>query len=236
MLAAPPRGTWSSHPFARRGTAPGPGTPGPGSRTVGAVGQCGVMTDLVEPKPVLKHYLQQAGDALLWKLEGRRARHPVAAHADRHEPARHRQTCAEREVDLLRRHLRPAWPTPEELVSPTRRRRADGGLVRQRRRNAAGSSELYRRVRCSPTRPSPRCRWTLPVGPGRSPGRRRSPSRDHGPRDRRPARHAGHADILREQIDGAVGLAAGRTNISRTDWQPYVTKLSDLAERFPPIA
>lgn len=47
------------------------------------------------------------------------------------------------------------------------------------------------------------------------------------------ARHAGHADILREQIDGAAGLAIGRENLPDVDWPAYVARLTDLAARFP---
>jgi hypothetical protein len=48
------------------------------------------------------------------------------------------------------------------------------------------------------------------------------------------ARHAGHADILRELTDRAVGLHAANTNIP--DWEKgeaelYVDKLKNLAER-----
>jgi hypothetical protein len=48
------------------------------------------------------------------------------------------------------------------------------------------------------------------------------------------ARHAGHADILRELTDRSVGLYAKNTNIP--DWEKseaelYLDKLKDLAER-----
>ena len=48
------------------------------------------------------------------------------------------------------------------------------------------------------------------------------------------ARHAGHADILRELTDRSVGLTEGNTNIP--DWQAgeadaYYEKLKSLAER-----
>jgi hypothetical protein len=47
------------------------------------------------------------------------------------------------------------------------------------------------------------------------------------------ARHVGHADILREQIDGAVGLRAEVSNLpEQQDWPAYVAKLTALAERF----
>lgn len=44
-------------------------------------------------------------------------------------------------------------------------------------------------------------------------------------------RHVGHADILREDIDGAVGLRASNTNIpDDVDWNAYREKLERLAE------
>jgi hypothetical protein len=48
-------------------------------------------------------------------------------------------------------------------------------------------------------------------------------------------RHAGHADILRELIDGRVGLRAGHTNMPPGEaewWQTYRQHLDDLAARF----
>lgn len=47
------------------------------------------------------------------------------------------------------------------------------------------------------------------------------------------ARHAGHADLMREQHDGAVGLRQQNANIPDDyDWPAYVTKLTKLADRF----
>jgi hypothetical protein len=48
-------------------------------------------------------------------------------------------------------------------------------------------------------------------------------------------RHAGHADILRELIDGRVGLPAGHTNMPPGDsewWQSYRQHLDDIAAQF----
>ena len=48
-------------------------------------------------------------------------------------------------------------------------------------------------------------------------------------------RHAGHADILRELIDGRVGLRAGHTNMAPGDtewWQSYRQHLDDIAGQF----
>ena len=46
------------------------------------------------------------------------------------------------------------------------------------------------------------------------------------------ARHVGHADILREEIDGAAGFRAEFSNLpEHQDWPAYVAKLTALAER-----
>jgi hypothetical protein len=45
-------------------------------------------------------------------------------------------------------------------------------------------------------------------------------------------RHAGHADIVRELIDGAVGLRAGRDNMAQGDqdwWESYRSELERVA-------
>jgi len=47
------------------------------------------------------------------------------------------------------------------------------------------------------------------------------------------ARHAGHADILRESIDGAAGLRDGVSNLPDHDaawWAAYVERLRETAE------
>ena len=47
-------------------------------------------------------------------------------------------------------------------------------------------------------------------------------------------RHAGHADILRELIDGAAGLRLGRDNMPNEDdawWAAYVEKLERVARQ-----
>ncbi len=45
------------------------------------------------------------------------------------------------------------------------------------------------------------------------------------------SRHAGHADILREGIDGATGLQEGNDNIpAGYDWPGYVDSLTALAD------
>lgn len=47
------------------------------------------------------------------------------------------------------------------------------------------------------------------------------------------ARHAGHADIVREKIDGEAGLRSNNTNLPEQDaqwWADYVAKLRATAE------
>jgi hypothetical protein len=48
-------------------------------------------------------------------------------------------------------------------------------------------------------------------------------------------RHAGHADIVRELIDGAAGLRDGNTNMPPADrawWDGYRDRLQSVAEQF----
>jgi hypothetical protein len=42
-------------------------------------------------------------------------------------------------------------------------------------------------------------------------------------------RHAGHADIVRELIDGAAGLRSGATNLPDLDWVAYRERLERIA-------
>ena len=47
------------------------------------------------------------------------------------------------------------------------------------------------------------------------------------------ARHAGHADILREQLDGAVGRFRDRDDVMRVDaawWAAYLTRVQAAAD------
>ena len=47
-------------------------------------------------------------------------------------------------------------------------------------------------------------------------------------------RHAGHADIVRELIDGAAGLRAGMSNLPDVDeawWEAYRTRLEQAAQQ-----
>ena len=195
------------------------------------------MSDLKEPKAALQHYLQSNRDALLWKLDGLGERHlrmprtPTGTNLI--GIVKH---MANVEIGYFADTFGREWPTPDERISDENFEadpQADWYATESE--TCDGIIDLYRRV------------WTfadatieeLPLDAlGRVPW---------WPEDRNPvtlerilvhvivdlARHVGHADILREQIDGAVGLRAEVSNLpEQQDWPAYVAKLTALAERF----
>lgn len=193
------------------------------------------MTDWTEPKTVLRRYLQQSRDSLLLKLEGlserelRLPRTPTGLNLL--GIVKH---CLNVEAGYFGETFGRPWPTPEELVPATAfdaDPQADWYATADE--TAAALIDLYRRV------------WTfadetieqLPLdAPGEVPWwsaeRRRVTLQQilvHVATEL--ARHAGHADILRERIDGSVGLRRGGDNIPDVDWTAYVDKLTALAER-----
>jgi hypothetical protein len=194
------------------------------------------MTDLVDPKDALLHTLQAGRDALLWKLDGlserelRLPRTPTGTNLL--GIVKH---CLNVEVGYFGPTFGREWPTPDELVpmsaydsDPQADWYATAGET------AAGLVDLYRRV------------WafadetvrTLPLDTvGRVPWWREGAQEAtllyitvHVIEDI--ARHAGHADILREQVDGDVGMDVVHTNIPDLDWPAYVARLQALADRF----
>jgi uncharacterized damage-inducible protein DinB len=195
------------------------------------------MDDLKKPKAALHRYLQTDRDALLWKLDGlseqdlRMPRTPTGTNLI--GIVKH---MANVEVGYFGETFGRAWPTPEELVSDEDYEadpQADWYATESE--TCDGIIDLYRRV------------WSfadetiedLPLDAlGRVPW---------WPEEGNPvtlqrimvhviddlARHIGHADILREGIDGAVGLRTASPNIpDQHDWPAYVAKLTRLAEGF----
>jgi hypothetical protein len=194
------------------------------------------MTEWTDPKTVLRNYLQEAREALVLKTEGlgerelRLPRTPTGTNLI--GIVKH---CLNVEVGYFGMTFGRAWPTPEEIVLESAYDadpQADWYATADE--TAAGIVDLYRRV------------WAfadetidaLPLdAPGQVPW---------WPAERRQVtlqrimvhvtadldRHAGHADILREQIDGAVGLRRPGDNIPDVDWPSYVDKLTALADRF----
>jgi uncharacterized damage-inducible protein DinB len=192
---------------------------------------------MTEPKDVLRHYLQQARNALVWKLDGldeRAARLPrTTTGTSLLGLVKH---CLNVEVGYFGLTFGREFPTPEELVAmETYEQDPQADWYARDDETRDGLVDLYRRV------------WVfadqtiehLPLdAPGRVPWWR--PDRQEVTLQRvivhvtyDLARHAGHADILREQHDKAVGLHPENTNVPEDyDWPAYVAKLTDLANRF----
>lgn len=196
------------------------------------------MMDLGDQKTALWHYLQAARDALVWKLDGlseRDARLPRTSTGNnllgllKH--------CLNVEAGYFGPTFGRQFPTPGELVPESafeQEPQADWFAAADE--SIPGLVGLARRV------------WTfsdqtieeLPLGaPGRVPWW--PPERQvvtlqriivHVTYDL--ARHAGQADILREQIDAAVGCQPENTNVpAGYDWEAYVARLTSLAEAHP---
>jgi hypothetical protein len=192
-------------------------------------------TDLTDPKTALRHYLQQAREALVSKLDGlderelRRPRTPTGTNLL--GIVKH---CLNVEVGYFGPTFGREWPTPDELV-PESAYDSDpqADWYATEHETAAGLVELYRRV------------WdfadetitSLPLDArGRVPWWRDAGEVTlqriilHVTGDL--AQHAGHADILREQVDGVVGWRSPGDNVPEVDWPAYVAKLEALADRY----
>jgi hypothetical protein len=194
------------------------------------------MSDLIEPKPALRNYLQENRDALLWKLDGlgerdlRMPRTPTGTNLI--GIVKH---MANVEIGYFGDTFGREWPTPEERIAEDVYEtdpQADWYATKDE--SCDGIIDLYRRV----------CTFAdatieeLPLDAvGRVPwwGEHGTVSLEqiivHVIVDL--SRHVGHADIIREEIDGAVGLQADVSNLpDQQDWSAYVAKLTALAERF----
>ena len=195
------------------------------------------MTDLRRPKAALHHYLQSSREALLWKLEGlderelRMPRTPTGTNLI--GLVKH---MANVEIGYFGDTFGRAWPTTEERVTePQYETDPLIDLYAAEHETCAGIVDLYRRV------------WafadaTIEQLPLEAEG-----SVPWWNPDRNPVslervmvhvivdltRHVGQADIVREGIDGAVGLGAGVSGLpDETDWPAHVARLTSLAERF----
>lgn len=189
----------------------------------------------MDAKHTLHRYLQMSREALVWKLEGlserelRMPRTPTGMNLL--GIVKH---MANVEIGYFGDTFDRPWPTPGEQISAAAFEadpQADWYATESE--SAADIIDFYRRV------------WTfadetitsLPFdAPGRVPwwGERGDTKLGtilvHVLTEL--ARHAGHADIVRELIDGAAGLRADRDNLPDEDWPAYVQKLTELAERF----
>lgn len=195
------------------------------------------MADQGDPKTVLHHYLQETRDALVWKLDGlseREARLPRTPTGNNLlGMIKH---CLNVEAGYFGETFGRDFPAPEELAwldADDEDPQTDWYATEHETKD--GLIELYRRV------------WTfadrtieqLPLdAPGQVPWWRPE-RRDvtlqqilvHVIYDL--ARHAGQADIMREQYDQAVGWQPANSNVPDAyDWPAYVAKLTALADRF----
>ena len=186
-----------------------------------------------DPKDVLKDYLQGARDTLIWKLDGLSERYQrlprtptgmnllgIVKHA------------LNTEVVYFGPTFGREWPTPEELVSAGETD-PQAGWYATGQESAADLVDLYRRVQGFADMTID----ALPldaIGHVAHWGGAEVTLHEimvHKTVDLQ--RHAGHADIVREQIDGSTGLLRQASNLpSNMDWPAYVARLTALAERF----
>ncbi|WP_265522845.1 DinB family protein [Oerskovia flava] len=189
-----------------------------------------------DAKATLHHYLQAARDALLWKLEGldeRAARWPrTPTGTNLLGLVKH---AASIEIGYFGDVFGRSWPTPEEVPWIAEDADDNADMWATADEPTAWVVDLYRRV------------WTFADAAiteldldavGRVPW---------WPTDRNEVtllrvvthvtsdltRHAGHADILRELIDGHAGLRPDSTNLPDMTAEAqaaYVQRLQDVAD------
>lgn len=194
------------------------------------------MGDEDAAKGVLQRYLQDARRDLVWKLEGiserdaRLARTPTGNNLL--GIVKH---CLNVEAGYFGPTFGRTFPTPDELV-PFSAYVDDPQADWYAREDESldGLLDLYRRVAAFADA-------TIAELPLDAPGK--VPWWGEGRQDvtlqrvivhvlADLSRHAGHADILRELHDGAVGCQPANTNIpTGYDWPAYVSKLTSIADR-----
>jgi hypothetical protein len=193
------------------------------------------VNDLRIPKTALRHYLQALREALVWKVEGlserelRMPRTPTGTNLI--GLVKH---AANGEIWYFGDVFGREWPTPGERITDEEAVDPQASFYATEDETCDGIIDLYRRA------------WgfadttieELPLDAlGRVPWWRDSSAvtleRIMVHVISGLARHVGHADILREHIDGAAGFRAGFSNLpDDMDWPGYVAKLTALADRF----
>lgn len=187
-------------------------------------------------KAVLHHYLQEARDGLIWKLAGlteRDARLPRTPTGNNLLGlVKH---CLNVEAGYFGLTFGRDFPTPDELVPMTAYDddpQADWYAREDETKN--GLLESYQRVIAFADQTIDQLPLDAPGKVPWWPGHQEvtlGQIMAHVTYD--VARHAGHADILRELHDGASGWQPENDNIpSGYDWPTYVDKLTALADRF----
>ncbi|WP_433268429.1 DinB family protein [Micromonospora vinacea] len=195
------------------------------------------MADLSDAKTALHEYLRENREDLIWKLDGlseREVRLPRTATGNNLLGVL--KHCLNVEAGYFGPTFGREFPTPDELVPMTafdEDPQADWYAREDETKD--GLIDLYRRVGAFADQTIDQ----LPLdAPGQVPWWR--PGRQDVTLQRiiihvtcDLARHAGHADIMREQHDAAIGLRQNNTNIpDEYDWPAYVSKLTKLADQF----
>ena len=198
------------------------------------------MSDLRDPKAALQTYLQDARDALLWKLEGlgerdlRLPRTPTGTNLL--GIVRH---VANVEIGYFGPTFGREWPDPgHPLVVSDADYDADpqADWWVPASIPAAEVVDLYRAVWAFsdatvadlPLDAEGTVAWWSPANRAVTLHR----VLVHVIADT--TRHAGHADVLRESVDGAAGLRSAVSNLpDDVDWPAYVARLTRVAEEFP---
>jgi hypothetical protein len=188
---------------------------------------------LADAKLTLKRYLQQVRDALVWKLDGlgeRAARLPrTPTGTNLAGLVRH---CANVEIGYFGPVFGRDWPEPDDPCYVTDEADQMTDFLLPAEVTVAGLVAFYRRVwafadatiDALPLDAAGTVPWW---GSGRPVTLHRILVHVIGDL----TRHAGHADILREQIDGAAGLIPSATNIpDGMDWPAHVARLTALAD------
>ncbi len=189
----------------------------------------------MDAKATAWRYLQAQREAVLWKVEGlgeRDQRMPLTpTGTNLLGVVKH---LAGVEAEYFGVCLGRPWPEPMAFWADDAEPNADMWATADE--SAAEVLELYRRV----TAFADETIEPLPLDAPASVPWWRSPETDlhtllvHMGVET--ARHLGHLDILREQLDGARGLRDGGSNLPDVDeawWHAYVAKLRGIAEQSP---
>ncbi len=191
---------------------------------------------MTDPKDVLHSYLQQARDALLWKLEG-------LAEYDIRRPLVPTGTnllgLVKHVASVEAGYLGDIFdrPSPESLPWFEEGAEDNADMWATADESRASIIELYRRVWVHSDQTI--AALTLDA-PGLVPWW--SEERKHVTLQTilvhliaETNRHAGHADIVRELIDGSVGHRADNSNVPELDaqkWGEHRARLEETARRF----
>lgn len=195
------------------------------------------MADMGDQKTALHHYLRTARADLIWKLDGlseREVRLPRTSTGNNLlGVVKH---CLNVEAGYFGPTFGREFPTPGELV-PLEAAEKDpqADFYARADETKDGLIDLYRRVGAFADQTIEQLPLDAPGQvPWWQPGRQDVTLQRiivHVISDI--ARHAGQADIMREQLDGAIGWQQAYAGVpDGYDWPAYITKLTTLANSF----